>query len=240
MVVGASGGLGGALLDLLKAQHKELGINHVIASYNSSVPTNKIEKLEGLTVEWHRVDLTSENSIAYACEKIEALDWFVNCAGVLHYQDRQPEKTISQLDPDFFNYNITVNSQATLMFAKHLKHKFTKGSQTVFTTVSAKVGSIEDNKLGGWYSYRISKASLNMALRCLAVEWQHSLPSMRVAAYHPGTTDTALSKPFQKNVPAKQLLSKQQSAKYFLDCITKMHEFPSGQFFSWNQQTLPW
>lgn len=240
LLLGASGGIGGALLELLKNKHRELGIGKIIASYRSSEPSNQNEVSEGPEVLWRQLDITDEESVKGICESIETIDWFVNCVGLLHNQSHMPEKSIRQIDPSFFNLNMAVNTQGTLLFAKHLKDKFDKASESIFVSISAKVGSIEDNRLGGWYSYRISKAGLNMALRCIAIEWQRTLPNMRVAAYHPGTTDSELSLPFQKNLPDGQLLDADTSAQHFLQCLLRLHQHPSGQFFSWDEQTLPW
>jgi NAD(P)-dependent dehydrogenase (short-subunit alcohol dehydrogenase family) len=110
----------------------------------------------------------------------------------------------------------------------------------LLATVSARVGSIEDNHLGGWYSYRISKAALNMALKTLSIEWQHSHPRGCVAALHPGTNDTALSKPFQANVAAKDLFDPAYTASMLVALLTGLKPVDSGRFWAWNGEILPW
>jgi len=118
--------------------------------------------------------------------------------------------------------------------------KFKHGRPALFTTVSAKVGSIEDNYLGGWVSYRSSKAALNMMLKTTALEWKRSLPNVVVAALHPGTTDTNLSKPFQAHVPASQLFTPQQSVSYMLNVFTDLKTEDSGKFLAFDGEELPW
>jgi len=124
------------------------------------------------------------------------------------------------------------------MFAK--QKNFKHGRPALFATVSAKVGSIEDNRLGGWYSYRASKAALNMCLKTLAIEWQRSLPNVAVAALHPGTTDTDLSKPFQRHVPEHQLFSPDQSVIYMVNVLQKLKPADSGKFWAFDGELLPW
>ena len=106
--------------------------------------------------------------------------------------------------------------------------------------MSARVGSIEDNRLGGWYSYRISKAALNMALKTLSIEWKHSHPRGCVAALPPGTNDTPLSKPFQSNVAPDDLFDPAYTASMFVDLLARLKPSDSGQFRARNGATLPW
>jgi len=127
-----------------------------------------------------------------------------------------------------------------LLLAKHLHGKFRHGRPAVFATVSAKVGSIEDNRLGGWFSYRASKAALNMCLKTLAIEWHRSLPNVAVTALHPGTTDTALSRPFQRNVPDGQLFTPEQGVTRMLNVLDGLNSADSGQFLAFDGEKLPW
>ena len=133
-----------------------------------------------------------------------------------------------------------VNALPTLLFSRFLATKFRHKQPAVFATISARVGSIEENYLGGWYSYRASKAALNQVLKTLAIEWRRNLPNVCVAALHPGTTDTALSKPFKKNVPEDQLFSADQSVAYMMKVIDKLEPELSGRFWSFDSTQLPW
>ncbi len=106
--------------------------------------------------------------------------------------------------------------------------------------LSAKVGSIADNRLGGWYSYRASKAALNMLVRTTAIEWQHRLPNATVLALHPGTTDSRLSRPFQQRLPPGQLHSPTRTGEALSRIIDSAEPEVSGRFYSWDGSLLPW
>ena len=142
-----------------------------------------------------------------------------------------------------------VNCVPTLLLAKHavplfresrLNQKISDASTKIFATVSAKVGSIEDNRLGGWHSYRASKAALNMCLKNLSIEWQRQLPDVCVASLHPGTTDTPLSKPFQKNVPVNSLFDSSYTATRLIEILGSLSPEQTGGFWSWDGKQLPW
>ena len=155
-------------------------------------------------VTWDRLDLTDNAAIRGWAAQLDEIDWLINAAGILHTRAHGPEKSIRQIDPAFFLENMRINAWPVLLPAKHLHGKFRHGRPAVFATVAAKVGIIEDDRPGGWISYRASKAALNMGIKTLAIEWRRTLPKVAVVALHPGTTDTALSKPFQRNVVCYQ------------------------------------
>ena len=150
------------------------------------------------------------------------------------------KKAYRALDPEFLLENIRINTLPTLMLAKSFSAALKQSPAPLLATVSARVGSIEDNRLGGWYSYRVSKAALNMALKTLSIEWKHSHPRGCVAALHPGTNDTALSKPFQANVAADDLFDPTYTASMFADLLARLGPADSGKFWAWNGETLPW
>jgi len=189
VIAGGSGGIGGAFVEVLA---RRPGVDKINATCNSHSSALDHEK-----VIWHRLDLTDEAAIEDWAAQTDEIDWLINAAGILHTPVQGPEKSIRQIDPAFFLENVSINALPALLLAKHLHGKFRHGRPAVFATVSARVGSIEDNRLGGWFSYRASKAALNMSLKTLAIEWRRTLPNVAVVALHPGTTDTALSKPFQ-------------------------------------------
>lgn len=170
----------------------------------------------------------------------DRLDWLINAAGMLHTGTRGAEKTIRKSDPDFFLESTSINSLPTLLLAKHVHTRFRHRRPAIFATVSAKVGSIEDNRLGGWFRYRASKAALNMCIKTLAVEWRRTPPNVAVAALHPGTTDTALSKPFQHNVPPEQLFTREQSADYLRKVLDDLKPVQTGRFLAFDGEELSW
>ncbi|MEM9137970.1 MAG: SDR family NAD(P)-dependent oxidoreductase, partial [Cyanobacteria bacterium P01_F01_bin.42] len=122
--------------------------------------------------------------------------------------------------------------------AKHLQPLLKHKSRNVLAFVSAKVGSIEDNQLGGWYGYRASKAALNMLIKTTSIEYSRRSPQTLVLSLHPGTTDTDLSKPFQRNVPPGKLFPVERTVRQLVDVINGAEQ--SGQFFSWDGSIIPW
>jgi NAD(P)-dependent dehydrogenase (short-subunit alcohol dehydrogenase family) len=232
VVAGGSGGIGGAFVEALAGRTQA---GKIIATYNRHLPGT-----EHANVSWQRLDLTDESAIEAWAAEIGEVDWVINAAGLLHTPERGPEKSIRRLDPDFFLQCMRVNALPSMLLAKHLQGNLRHARPAVFATVSAKVGSIEDNRLGGWVSYRASKAALNMCLKTLAIEWQRTLPNVVVAALHPGTTDTALSKPFQRNVPRGQLFTPERSVNGMLNVLDGLGASQSGQFFAFDGERLPW
>ncbi|MGB5301260.1 MAG: SDR family NAD(P)-dependent oxidoreductase [Thiogranum sp.] len=232
VIAGGSGGIGGAFVEALAQRPWVEGITATCNRHAFAVEHPK--------VTWHRLDLTDEAAIRDWAAKLDEIDWLINAAGILHTRGQGPEKTIRQIDPAFFLENMSINALTALLLAKHLHGKFRHGRPAVFATVSAKVGSIGDNRLGGWFSYRASKAALNMCLKTLAIEWQRTLPNVAVVALHPGTTDTALSKPFQRHVPHGQLFTPGYSVNCMLNVLENLKPEHSGEFLAFDGERLPW
>lgn len=136
--------------------------------------------------------------------------------------------------------SIEINTLPTLLLAQAFFPAFKNSPSVKFAVLSARVGSIEDNGLGGWYSYRASKAALNMVVKNLSIEWRRRLKQATVLALHPGTTDTALSKPFQTNVPQGKLFSADNVAKDLLDLMAGSTPSDSGQFWDYVGREIPW
>jgi NAD(P)-dependent dehydrogenase (short-subunit alcohol dehydrogenase family) len=232
VVTGASGGIGGAIVAGLARRSK---VDRITATFHRSRPG-----LQHPKVDWRPLDVSDEAAVKDWATQIGEVDWLINAVGMLHTAEQGPEKTIRQIDPAFFLLNISINALPTLLLAKHLHASFRHGRPAVFATVSARVGSIEDNRLGGWFSYRASKAALNMSLKTLALEWRRTLPNVAVVALHPGTTDTALSKPFQRNVPLPQLFAPEQTADYLVKVLDNLDARQSGCFLAFDGEHLPW
>lgn len=232
LILGGSGGIGQAFVEHLLQSHQDISID---ATYHRHKPARVDTRCR-----WHAADITQERDIERLCANIDELDLCINAVGLLHDQQHQPEKSTRQIGADYFMKSMQINALPTLLLAKHLAPHFKHKRQAVFATVSARVGSIEENYLGGWYSYRASKAALNMILKTLSIEWQRSLPNVSVAALHPGTTDTALSKPFQSHVPEQQLFEPATSVSYMMDVIRQLIPENSGKFWSFDGEILPW
>ena len=191
-------------------------------------------------LRWHSLDLRRQSDIEAWGGQFERVDWLINCAGFLHGDAGGPEKSVHAVDSDFMLENLRINCLPTLLLAKSLAAAFKSSPTPLLATISARVGSIEDNRLGGWYSYRISKAALNMALKTLSIEWKHSLPRGCVAALHPGTNDTALSKPFQARVAAENLFRPEYTASRLIELFTRLQPADSGNFWSWDGERIAW
>ena len=231
-IIGGCGGIGQAfVMHLASLPH----VQSIYATYHHTKPSFAHPK-----VSWEHVDVTNELSIQKWLEFIDEIDWLINAVGILHKSSHGPEKTIRNLDMDFFIQNVNINAVPTLLLAKNIHKKFRHGRPAIFATISAKVGSITDNNLGGWYSYRASKAALNMCIKTLSIEWQRTLPNVKVVALHPGTTDTALSKPFQKNVPPEQLFSTDQSVCYMMNVLNNLKSSDTGKLWAFDGELLPW
>lgn len=232
LIIGGSGGIGAAFVELLCDR---ADVAEVHATYRRQPSGFSHPKLH-----WHALDPCNELDVKSLAGELTSLHWIINAVGMLHNDQHGPEKTIKRFEADFFLDNIRVNTLPTLLLAKHFD-KHLKGVQGAkFATVSAKVGSIADNQLGGWISYRASKAALNMALKTLAIEWRMRLPQVCVAALHPGTTDTPLSKPFQANVPEGKLFTPRYSATKMLAVLESKTPEQSGRFWSWDGSELSW
>ncbi|NET53570.1 MAG: SDR family NAD(P)-dependent oxidoreductase [Merismopedia sp. SIO2A8] len=170
----------------------------------------------------------------------DKLHLVVNCVGLLHEGTLQPEKSLRQINAEQLMQYFQVNSIGAVLLAKHLLPLFQHRDRSIFATISAKIGSIGDNRLGGWYGYRASKAALNMFMRTVAIEYHRKSPQSVVVLLHPGTTDTRLSQPFQRNVPPEKLFTVERTVSQLLAVIKKLDEEDSGGFFSWDGSRLPW
>ena len=171
-------------------------------------------------------------------DRARRLDWVGRCErkGVLHNEKIFPEKSIRSLQPESFEQVFQINTLGPMLVAKHFLPYMNKSKTTAFTALSARIGSISDNGLGGWYSYRASKAALNMMLKCLAIESRTRYPDLIITGLHPGTVNTGLSEPFKKNVPAEKLFSAEQSANHLLAVINNLLIDDSGKILAWDGQ----
>lgn len=190
------------------------------------------------------MDITDERQIETTVQQIgkkcDRLHWVINCVGLLHEEDMQPEKGLRQLNAENLSRYFQVNSIGAVLLAKHFLPLLRHGDRSLLATISAKIGSIEDNRLGGWYGYRASKAALNMLMKTAAIEYARKSPKTIIIMLHPGTTDTQLSRPFQRNVPPEKLFSVERTVTQLLAVIDKIESDDSGKFFSWDGSLLPW
>ena len=151
-----------------------------------------------------------------------------------------PEKRLQQVTVDALHASLSVNAIAPLVLAQCVEPLLDRSRPFHFASLSARVGSIGDNRSGGWYAYRGAKAAQNMYLKCLSLEWARRFPQSTVLMLHPGTTDTSLSKPFQGFVRAESLFSPERAAQQLVDVLTRQGPDQTGSFLAWDGQPIPW
>ena len=190
-----------------------------------------------------QLDVCDEASIAAAARRVrehaDKLSLLVNTAGVLHGPTFAPEKKLGHVDPSALRSVFDVNAFGPLLVAKHFVEFLRHDQRSVFASLSARVGSISDNHLGGWYAYRGSKAAQNMFTKTLSIELDRVSPNTVVLGLHPGTVDTDLSKPFQRSVPAEKLFDVGYSVSRLLDVIDGASPDHSGKVFDFRGNEVP-
>jgi NAD(P)-dependent dehydrogenase (short-subunit alcohol dehydrogenase family) len=189
-------------------------------------------------ISWFKLDFLDLDSIAVIGTAISdatpRIDRAITAAGTLHDDAIQPEKTITALAPDAMMRLYQINAMGPALFFRALWPKLRASNGVRLASLSARVGSISDNRLGGWHSYRASKAALNQYLRNISIELARYNPTACVVALHPGTVDTALSKPFQNKLAKDQLRSPEETAMRLWSVIDDVHPQNSGGFFAYD------
>lgn len=195
-----------------------------------------------LAVSRPALDVTREETIASLAQQIahssRALSLVIDATGYLHDGNAMPEKTWQQLDPKHLMKAFQVNAIGPALLMKHLLPLMPRDKRSVFATLSARVGSISDNQLGGWYGYRASKAALNQFVRAAAVELKRKKPRAICVALHPGTVESKLSAPFAKS--NLKVRSPTDAANQLLTAIDKLEPRHSGGFFDYEGSAIPW
>jgi NAD(P)-dependent dehydrogenase (short-subunit alcohol dehydrogenase family) len=195
------------------------------------------------------MDVTKEPSIAQMAARVgeegRPVNLVINVAGLLHRYSADgdgpgPERRLADIDPQWLEESFRVNASGPLLVAKHLQPLLPRRAHAVFASISARVGSIGDNRLGGWYAYRGSKAAQNMFTRSLGIELRRRAAGIVCVGLHPGTTDTGLSRPFQKGVPPGKLFTPDRAAGYLLTVIDGLDSDDNGSFFAWDGAEIPW
>ncbi|MBW4543461.1 MAG: SDR family NAD(P)-dependent oxidoreductase [Symplocastrum torsivum CPER-KK1] len=239
LIVGASQGIG---LEFVRQFLESDRVARVYATYRN--PQSELLTIADSRLCCLPLDITEEAQIATVVKEIqtetEALHYVINCVGVLHEGAMQPEKSLRQLNAEQLLHYFQVNSLGAVLLAKHVQPLLKHSDRAILATISAKIGSIGDNYLGGWYGYRASKAALNMFMRTTAIEYKRTCPRAIVVTLHPGTTDTQLSRPFQRNVLPEKLFTVERTVGQLLKVLDQLQEKDSGEFFSWDGSRLPW
>ncbi len=234
-IVGARDGIGGALADALESSPAVQQVFRL----SRSRPTP--DRQDG---SWLHLDLEDEATIADAAASVKAragsIHLLIVATGLLHDdQGLRPEKTWRAITGPAMEAAFRINATGPALVAKHFLPLLAKERKAVFAALSARVGSLEDNQLGGWYAYRASKAALNMLIKSLSIELARVNPTALCVGLHPGTVDTALSKPFQSGVPQAKLFSPEQSARYLLAVLDGLTSEGTGRQYAWDGQVIP-
>lgn len=232
-VIGASGGIGGALCDALASSSRVERLFRFSRSSSGSGDNRS-----------QHIDLLEEPTIAEAAAVLKSeagvLDIVIVATGVLHDgTGLAPEKTWRSLSAASLERAFRINATGPALVAKHLLPLLRTDRKSAFAALSARVGSISDNSLGGWYAYRSSKAALNMLIKTLSIELGRRNPNALCIGLHPGTVDTSLSKPFQRSVSPDGLFSPEASALHLLDVLNTLEPRHTGGQFAWDGSPIP-
>ena len=237
LVIGARGGLGAALCQQLRGDPR---FHQVLAAGRRADPTTSAEPDVDLDI-----DLTDESRIAAAAAQVDKLvragqplRLVIDATGFLHGNGFEPEKSWRQLDAAHMAHAFAINAIGPALLMKHFLPLLTRSGKAVFATLSAKVGSIGDNRLGGWYSYRASKAALNQLVHTAAIELARQQPQAICVALHPGTVDTRLSSRFAKT--GLEVQTPEAAAARLLAVIDALSAKDTGGFFNHDGQAVPW
>ncbi len=225
VVIGASGGIGAAIATALTVSGRFGAVHRLGRSRSGDA----------------HLDLEDEASIRAAAERVAggpAPTLVFVATGVLHHGET-PERSFKTMTAEHLLRDYRVNTVGPALVAKHFLPLMPRDRRAVFAALSARVGSIGDNRLGGWHSYRASKAALNMVLKNLSIELARSHPQAIVAGLHPGTVDTALSEPFQRGVATEKLFTPEYSAERMLAVLDGLGPSDSGGVFAWDGARIP-
>jgi len=223
VVFGAGGGIGGALVEAIRAAEK---FEHVVTFSRSTSPS--IDLLD---------EASLERAAAFAADLGE-LRLVIDATGFLHDDRQGPEKSWRQLDSVNLARAFALNAIGPALIMKHVLPQLPRSGKAVFATLSARVGSIGDNRLGGWYSYRASKAALNQFVRTAAVELARRSPDAICVALHPGTVASALSAPFAAT--GLEVHPPPAAARHLLTVADQLTADANGEFFDWRGLPVPW
>lgn len=234
LVIGASSFIAKALVNLIHRENSQTEIH--------CVSRKDIVSSWGNTT--HYLSDYSKDSIDTLAHKLisqkQLFDTVLFFNGQLHTETYSPEKKVSQFDEQYLTELVASNVLPHLFWYTHLHALLPKNTPAKIIVLSARIGSISDNRSGGWYSYRMTKSMLNMASKCYSIELARSHPYAKVILFHPGTTDTPLSQPFQKNIPKHTLFNPSFTADCMLTLINSSYEHNQIEYIDWQQQPIEW
>lgn len=246
LLIGSNGGIAQALIVELLASGT-VDVLHTISRTEQNLPSD-IHSQYGTQLIHHTLDSQDETSVAAfidGCKQEQILfDYVVSTVGVLHQEQPgktslKPEKRLEDIDPVALAEYFAINTIVPAIWLKHLLKVLPK-SRAVLAFFSARVGSIEDNRLGGWYGYRASKSALNMLIKNASIEYQRRNKHSILMSYHPGTVATGLSKPFQSNVKPGKLFTPEFTAQCLVSQLQHANVEESPYYVDWDGQKIPW
>ena len=241
LIIGASGGIGQAMAEQLigSDQIAQLHMSHRHKTLHSSLNGSQSSK----PVHSYHLDISDTSSISRFIEQLRStkptLRLIINTAGILHGNDFKPERRLADIQIQAMQQVMLANCIGHAAMISALSPLLPRQGPVILASLSARVGSISDNRLGGWYSYRASKAALNQIIKTASIELRRYNKDSICLALHPGTVATNLSAPFQKGVPEHQLFDTQLAAQRLLSVIASKTPKDSGLLFDWNNQQVP-
>jgi NAD(P)-dependent dehydrogenase (short-subunit alcohol dehydrogenase family) len=233
VVIGATGGLGSAFVAALT---RDPGVATVLALSRSGGEGSDGKRQRG------RIDLLDDDSIAAAATRAKALPTLrlvIVATGFLHGAGDRPERSFRDLDAPALSRSFAINTIGPAMVLKHFLPLLPRQGKSVFAALSARVGSISDNRLGGWYGYRAAKAGLNQLLRTASIELGRSHPEAIILGLHPGTVATPLSEPFIASYTANPVFTPEDAAGRLLDVIARADAAWTGTVRDWQGLPVP-
>ncbi|MAV98818.1 MAG: hypothetical protein CML81_03300 [Rhodobiaceae bacterium] len=230
LVVGATGGIGSAFVEKIKQLDKD---NIIIEVVRKKKYNHQIE-----------VDMLDEESMTQCALEIHkqhgTIDMILNTVGLLHSDGAMPERAYKEINQDFLQKTFEANTFIPFLVSKHFIPLLSKNKTSLIAFMSARIGSISDNNLGGWYSYRASKSALNMLIKTLSIELSYKNKNAICIGLHPGTVKTNLSDPFSEKIKAYKVFSKEESIDYLVNQINRVDQTFSGKLIDWKGDVIPY
>ena len=230
-VIGSSGAIGSAFVN---HYINDLSINSIFSFSRSGIG------IDNNKVKHFSIDIENESSIENAAKSVEEtnFDEIIIASGLLHTNEFGPEKSIKDLKADNILKVLNVNTVGPAIIGKYFLPLLNKDNKSVMAFLSARVGSISENKLGGWYSYRASKSALNQVIKTFSIELKRTNPKAIIIGLQPGTVDSELSAPFKRSVSNNKLFSAEYSVSQLLEVIERADDSSSGNLISWDGEII--
>ena len=237
VVIGGNGGVGQEFIRQLQDSDQ---VHSIVGTHRKPIS----ESFHHPKVTWVQVDVRKEETIEALATHLKGTgvkpNLIINCIGILHTSEFGPEKTWRHLNAQTMHDVFAINAFAVALLGKHLIPQMPRQERSIFASLSARVGSIADNRLGGWYSYRASKTAHNMFVKTLSLESLRKYPELAIVSLHPGTVETSLSEPFTARYDPNKLFTATRSVKELSNVITGLSSSDTGGFFAWDGQAIPY